>query len=127
MRNVEPTGRTPRCRASPFRTAPIPCSRTPKWILRAPQLPAATSPPFLKARFVEDARSADPPTSSGSLGARAFSTFPDAARVAWASAGGVGGGGGGANVPGERAPPPGRRAGQRDTDSVEGLGQTSRD
>src|SRR2546422_2160895 len=66
MRNVEPTGRTPRCRASPFRTAPIPCSRTPKWILRAPQLPAATSPPFLKARFVEVARSADPPTSSRS-------------------------------------------------------------
>src|SRR2546422_395068 len=92
MRNVEPTGRTPRCRASPFRTAPIPCSRTPKWILRAPQLPAATSPPFLKARFVEVARSADPPTSSGSLGARAFSTFPDAARVAWASGGGAGGG-----------------------------------
>src|SRR5438552_3222681 len=87
MRNVEPTGRTPRCRASPFRTAPIPCSRTPKWVLRAPQLPAATSPPFLKARFVEVARSADPPTSSGSLGARAFSTFPDAARVAWASVG----------------------------------------
>src|SRR6266576_3220292 len=95
MRNVDPTGRTPRCRASPFRTAPIPCSRTPKWILRAPQLPAATSPPFLKARFVEVARSADPPTSSGSLGARAFSTFPDAARVAWASAGGAGGVGGG--------------------------------
>src|SRR3989442_6336122 len=93
MRTVDPTGRTPRCRASPFRIAPIPCSRTPKWILRAPQLPAATSPPFLKARFVEVARSADPPTSSGSLGARAFSTFPDAARVAWASAAGAGGGG----------------------------------
>src|SRR2546425_10799153 len=102
-----PTGRTPRCRASPFRTAPIPCSRTPKWILRAPQLPAATSPPFLKARFVEVARSADPPTSSGSLGARAFSTFPDAARVAWASAGGGGNGGG---PPAPPAPPPaGRR------------------
>src|SRR2546426_9658790 len=92
MRKGEPAGRTPRCRASPFRTAPIPCSRTPKWILRAPQLPAATSPPFLKARFVEVARSADPPTSSGSLGAMACSTFPDAARVAWASAGGGGGG-----------------------------------
>src|SRR5207244_3644683 len=61
MRNVDPTGRTPRCRASPFRTAPIPCSRTPKWILRALQLPAATSPPFLKARFVEVARNLDEP------------------------------------------------------------------
>src|SRR2546425_9670934 len=105
MRKVDPTGRTPGCRASPFRTAPIPCSRTPKWILRAPQLPAATSPPFLKARFVEVARSADPPTSSGSLGARAFSTFPDAARVAWASAGGGGGGGGGGERRRTAAPP----------------------
>src|SRR6266550_1934864 len=59
MRNVDPTGRTPPCRASPFRTAPIPCSRTPKWMLRAPQLPAATSPPCLKTTFVEVARSAD--------------------------------------------------------------------
>src|SRR2546429_6614114 len=125
MRNVDPTGRTPRCRASPFRTAPIPCSRTPKWILRAPQLPAATSPPFLKARFVEVARSADPPTSSGSLGARAFSTFPDAARVAWASAGGGrGGAGGGGRGGGQPAQPPaptaarhrlGPRGGRRDS------------
>src|SRR5438309_1120184 len=67
MRNVDPTGRTPPCRASPFRTAPIPCSRTPKWMLRAPQLPAATSPPCLKTTLVEVARSADPPTSSGSF------------------------------------------------------------
>src|SRR5438445_10377842 len=88
MRNVDPTGRTPPCRASPFRTAPIPCSRTPKWMLRAPQLPAATSPPGLKTTVVEVARSADPPTSSGSFAAMAFSTFPDATRVAWASAGG---------------------------------------
>src|SRR6266436_8172629 len=88
MRNVDPTGRTPPCRARPFRIAPIPCSRTPKWTLRAPQFPADTSPPFLKTTFVELARSADPPTSSGSLGAMTFSTLPDAARVAWASPGG---------------------------------------
>src|SRR5439155_1022196 len=103
MRNVDPTGRTPRCRARPFRIAPIPCSRTPKWILRAPQLPAATSPPFLKTTCVEPARSADPPTSSGSFGAMAFSTFPDAARVAWASAGG------GANVGRPSSQPSARR------------------
>src|SRR6266567_2111305 len=87
MRNVDPTGRTPRCRASPFRTAPIPCSRTPKWMLRAPQLPTATSPPFLNTTFVEPARSAEPPISSGNFAATAFSTLPDAARVAWASVG----------------------------------------
>src|SRR5438046_818143 len=88
MRNVDPTGRTPPCRARPFRIAPMPCSRTPKWTLRAPQVPAATSPPFLKTTFVEFARSADPPMSSGSFGAMTFSTLPAATRVAWASPGG---------------------------------------
>src|SRR3989440_9634428 len=75
MRNVDPTGRTPPCRASPFRTAPMPCSRTPKWMLRAPQLPAATSPPFLNTTLVEVARSADPPMTSGNLAASALSTL----------------------------------------------------
>src|SRR5438309_11860179 len=56
-------------------------------MLRAPQLPAATSPPFLNTTFVEPARSAEPPISSGSFDAMAFSTLPDAARVACASVG----------------------------------------
>src|SRR2546422_6411411 len=58
MRNVEPTGRTPPCSARPLRMAPIACSRTPKWMFRPPQFPAATSPPFLKTTLVEPARSA---------------------------------------------------------------------
>src|SRR5438034_6171621 len=61
MRNVEPTGRTPPCSARPLRMAPIACSRTPKWMFRPPQFPAATSPPFLKTTLVEPARSAEPP------------------------------------------------------------------
>src|ERR1043166_9281526 len=61
------------------------CSRMPKCTLRAPQPPAATSPPCLMATFVEVVRSADPATSSGRFAARTFSTLPDAARVAWAS------------------------------------------
>src|SRR5881392_629531 len=69
MRKVEPTGRTPPCRASPLRITPIPCSRTPKWMFLACHLPAATLPPSLKTTWVEPARSAEPPISSGSFGA----------------------------------------------------------
>src|SRR5207237_397375 len=81
--------------------APMACSRTPKCTLRAPQLPAPTSPPFLTTTFVEPARSADPPISSGSFAARAFSNFPDAARVACASLG--------VNSVRPSSQPPGRR------------------
>src|SRR6266480_2381688 len=87
MRKVDPTGRTPPCSASPFKIAPMACSRMPKCTLRAPQPPAATSPPFLNTTLVEAARSADPPSSSGTFAARAFRTLPDAARVACASLG----------------------------------------
>src|SRR5439155_1394171 len=118
MRNVDPTGRTPPCRARPFRIAPMPCSRTPKWTLRAPQVPAATSPPFLKTTFVEFARSADPPMSSGSFGAMTFSTLPAATRVAWASPG--------ANVGRASSQPSARRPASRRSSSAASAGYACR-
>ena len=68
----------------PFSTAPMACSRMPKWMLRPP-----TCPPAGRRRrrtsmrvLVEGARSAEPPISHGIFLATALSTFADASRPA---------------------------------------------
>ena len=59
----------------------------PKWKLRPARLVAEKSPSPARYVLVEGARSAEPPTSVATTGARALSTFPDAARVAIVSRG----------------------------------------
>ncbi len=73
----------------PFIAAAIPCSRIPKYMLRPPSAPGPRSSAPSISVLVEPPRSAEPPSSSGSTGASALSTVPDAARVA---VGGVSGG-----------------------------------
>ncbi len=66
----------------PLSTAPIPCSRTPKNRFRPPSCPGPTwAAPVIRV-LVEPPRSAEPPRSSGTAGASACNTVPDAARVA---------------------------------------------
>ena len=66
-------------------TAPMACSRMPKWKFRPPRLSAWKSPAPSNVRrvLVEGARSADAADQPGHvLRATAFSTLPDASRVA---------------------------------------------
>ncbi len=62
--------------------APIACSRMPKWKFRLPGVSASRSPPPSISDLFDGARSADPPISSSSTGARAAKTCPEAVRVA---------------------------------------------
>ncbi len=57
------------------------CSRTPKWILR-PTVQAVNDCSSFRSVLFEGPRSAEPPSSSGNLSARALSTLPLAWRVA---------------------------------------------
>src|SRR6185437_14608326 len=75
----------------PLRMAPMVCSRMPKCSVRPYGLPGnilvwwsagmKDGSPFIVVSLLP-ARSADPPHSSGSTGARALSTWPEALRVA---------------------------------------------
>lgn len=58
----------------------MPCSRTPKWMERPGRSRENDVSPG-SPTFVDSVKSAEPPTSSGSLGARAARTFPEAFRV----------------------------------------------
>src|SRR3989304_4402751 len=107
MKKVAPYGITPPCRAIPLRTAPIPCSRTPKWRFLPPGAASGrNSPASFMMVSVEGARSADPPASSGSFAAIAFSTLPEALRVAAAPASGANAGVPSSPPPGGAPPPP---------------------
>ncbi len=54
----------------------------PQWKLRPPNAPGPTESTSLISVLVDSARSAEPPTSSGTAGAIALITLPLAARVA---------------------------------------------
>src|SRR5258708_1194958 len=62
----------------------MPCSRTPKWMLRPLYSLVKKSPAPSKTRLVllDLARSAEPPTSQGIFCARALGTLPELSRVA---------------------------------------------
>src|SRR5436305_1618549 len=60
---------------------PIPCSRTPKWMLRPSNCPRAMSPFPLRYVSVEGSRSAEPPTSAGTSSAALCRTAPATLRV----------------------------------------------
>ena len=62
--------------------APIACSRIPKWRLRPPYEPVSTLPPSAISVKVDGARSADPPTNSGTFAATHWITVSDDLRVA---------------------------------------------
>src|SRR5437764_451682 len=90
-RNVPPCGGGPPWSAIPWRIAPMPCSRMPKCRVRPSQSPGKDvveysggtndgSPSIVV--LLLSARSAEPPHSSGSAGAIALITSPDAFRVA---------------------------------------------
>src|ERR1700733_3292160 len=82
IRKVAPYGITPFVKAIPFNIEPIECSRIPKWKLRPPRSSEVNEVYSFKLVSVEGARSADPPINAGKVDAIAFSTLPDAWRVA---------------------------------------------
>ena len=73
---------TPGGGALPLGTGPIAVSREPKWKLRQADSSQEMSTEPFRTVSVDGARSAEPPTSSGTASAIAFNTAPEAARVA---------------------------------------------
>ncbi len=103
------------CSAMPFMAAAIACSRMPKWIVRpygsasGSGLPAGRNDDVLSIVVLfEPARSAELPHSSGTISPSAWSTLPEAARVARPLPGSKTG----ASPPSPRAARP-RRSGRR--------------
>src|SRR5437773_377628 len=78
----------PSVSAIPFRMAPMPCSRMPKWKLRPANAPRWIAGESAMRVRVEGSRSALPPASDGTSSAAAFSTTLPCARVAPAARGG---------------------------------------
>src|SRR5688572_29369523 len=83
IRNVDQYGRT-LVSDSPLATAAAANSRTPKCMLRPLAAPGSKcpAPSKVSAVFVDGDRSADPPTSQGTLRAIALRTLPDVSRDA---------------------------------------------
>ena len=88
---MPPYTRVPPCSAMPFMIEPMPCSRMPKCSTRpywSPVKSLVDSSAGMKDGWplgvvlLDSARSAEPPHSSGSSGAIAVSTSPEALRVA---------------------------------------------
>src|SRR6185312_4490774 len=66
----------------PLSAEPIECSRIPKWKLRPSRFSVVNDANSFRVVSVDGARSAEPPIRAGKLSAIAFSTLPDAWRVA---------------------------------------------
>src|SRR6187402_2304948 len=82
IKNVAPKGLRPVVNAIPFKAEPMACSRIPKWKLRPLRFSEVNESYSFKLVSVDGDKSAAPPIKLGKLSAIAFSTLPDAMRVA---------------------------------------------